>query len=127
MGKEELIGVVIDSIGKLAENEKFRGMVLGTYSDGTARSIPDAITDEQLSPKTKAKIEKKAKKKAKKKKYAKFKLWYFGHKRIKNETDESIRHRFHFFYNMEDLSFPTNTVFNLSSSDKSVALFIKSI
>ena len=67
MGKEELIGVVIDSIGKLAENEKFRGMVLGTYSDGTARSIPDAITDEQLSPKTKAKIEKKILKKVLKK------------------------------------------------------------
>jgi hypothetical protein len=74
MEKEIIIATVVESIGKLAENDKIRGMVLGTYSDGSPRSIPDAIADEQLSPKTKEKLEKKMKKKAKKKKYTKFKL-----------------------------------------------------
>lgn len=37
-------------------------MVLGTYSDGTVRSIPDAIRGEDFSPKQKRKAMKKRKK-----------------------------------------------------------------
>ena len=49
-------------------------MVLGTYSDGSVRSIPDAIDGEIYSPKQKGKAIKRNNKKNKKKNRAKFKL-----------------------------------------------------
>ena len=71
---EQIIGIAIESISKLAENEKLKGTLFGTYSDGTPRSIPDCIGGETMSPVQKRKFEKKMKKKEKKKKYAKLKL-----------------------------------------------------
>jgi hypothetical protein len=65
----------------LAENDSVKKMVLGTYSDGSARSIPDALNDEFVSPKEKKKIlygddkkRKNKKNKKKKKNSVKFKL-----------------------------------------------------
>lgn len=63
------------SVGKeLIENDDVQKMVLGTYSDGSVRSIPDAIDGEIYSPKQKGKAIKRNNKKNKKKNRAKFKL-----------------------------------------------------
>ena len=44
------------SVGKeLIENDDVQKMVLGTYSDGSVRSIPDAIDGEIYSPKQQGK------------------------------------------------------------------------
>ena len=43
--------------------------LLGTYADGTTRSLPDAIQGEIYSPKQKGKAIKDGKKKTKRKKY----------------------------------------------------------
>ena len=59
---------------KILENKDFQGMVLGKYSDGTPRSIPDAMSDEIMSPKEKKKELKKIHKRRRKKKETKFKL-----------------------------------------------------
>ena len=66
------------SAGKtIAGNDDIQKMILGTYSDGSPRSLPDALNDEFISPKEKKNIlygDKKKKKKHKKKKSVKFKL-----------------------------------------------------
>ena len=49
-------------------------MVLGTYSDGSVRSIPDAVDGEVYSPKTKGKAIKRNTKRNKKNKRKKFKI-----------------------------------------------------
>lgn len=81
MGEFVKIVETVAAAGRmLAENDSVKKMVLGTYSDGSARSIPDALNDEFVSPKEKKKIlygdNKKRKKKNKKKKKntVKFKL-----------------------------------------------------
>ena len=53
------------------ENESVMSKVFGKYSDGTTRSMYDAIHGEFLSPKQKEDIRKKKKKEKKKKKKAK--------------------------------------------------------
>lgn len=74
---KEIIGVV----GELASSKRLRAAVLGTYADGTPRSLVDSIDGEILSPKQRKeylyndtieapkKDKKKKKKKNKKKKY----------------------------------------------------------
>jgi hypothetical protein len=74
MAKEVLIETAIAAIAKLCESESVQKVICGTYSDGTPKSLPDAISGETISPGDKAKIEKKKKKKKKKKKRAKLKL-----------------------------------------------------
>ena len=62
-------------VGKeLIGNGDIQKMVLGTYSDGSVRSIPDAIDGEIYSPKQKGKAIKRNKKRNKKKDRTKFKL-----------------------------------------------------
>lgn len=53
-------------------NKDVRRIFLGTYSDGTTRSLPDAMNGEVYSPKTKGKAIKRNKKK--KKKRTKYKI-----------------------------------------------------
>lgn len=68
------IELAISAATKVAENEKIRKFLCGSYADGKPRSITDAITGEVLSPRQKDRIEKeirgggKKKKKKKKKK-----------------------------------------------------------
>lgn len=77
MAKKAIISGVIE-IGKaLSGNDDVKSFICGTYSDGTARSLPDAISGELLSPKQKKKLQdkkSKKKKKNKKKKYARIDL-----------------------------------------------------
>lgn len=62
-------------VGKeLLGNGDLQKVLLGTYSDGTTRSLPDAIDGEIYSPKQKGKAIKRNKKRNKKKKRNKFKL-----------------------------------------------------
>ena len=63
------------AIGReIVGNGDVQKMFLGTYSDGTVRSIPDAIDGEIYSPKQKGKAIKRNNKRNKKKNRAKFKL-----------------------------------------------------
>lgn len=63
------------SVGeKIIANEDLQKMVLGTYSDGSVRSIPDAMDGEVYSPKTKGKAIKRNTKRNKKNKRKKFKI-----------------------------------------------------
>ena len=63
------------TVGKeLIGNGDVQKMVLGTYSDGSVRSIPDAIDGEIYSPKQKGKAIKRNNKRNKKKNRSKFKL-----------------------------------------------------
>lgn len=55
-------------VKSLAEDKNVRRIVFGTYSDGSTRSLSDAINGEILSPKDKVKYKKKKKKSKKKKK-----------------------------------------------------------
>ena len=70
------IGKVIEIGGAVVKgivgDEKAQKFICGTYSDGTPRNVFDAVNEEFLSPKQKARIKKKKKKK--KKKNVKFKL-----------------------------------------------------
>lgn len=59
------VAETIKNVAVGLEKSGISKMVLGTYSDGTTRSIPDAISGELYSPKTKAKAIKKGKKKHK--------------------------------------------------------------
>ena len=75
MGKEKIIVDTIVSVTNgLLGSEKVQTFLCGKYSDGTPRSLPDALNDELYSPKQK-KVKahnddekKKKKKKGKKKK-----------------------------------------------------------
>ena len=63
------------SVGeKIIANADLQKMVLGTYSDGSVRSIPDAVDGEVYSPKTKGKAIKRNTKRNKKNKRKKFKI-----------------------------------------------------
>ena len=68
-----VIDVAVAAGAAVAGNEKINKFLCGTYADGTARSLPDAINGEIYSPEQKAKAYKKKKKK-KKNKSVKFKL-----------------------------------------------------
>jgi hypothetical protein len=67
MSKEVIIETAVAVATKLCGSEEFKSFTLGTYNDGTARSLPDAISGETMSPNEKRKAEK-AKQKFKKKK-----------------------------------------------------------
>lgn len=68
MGKEK---VVIDTVVGIADgllgSEKVQKFLCGHYSDGSPRSLPDALNDELYSPQQKKNKEKNSKKKKKKK------------------------------------------------------------
>ena len=76
MGKKksnDLVSVLSPLIDML-NTDNVKKTILGTYSDGTIRSVTDAMDGEIFSPKTRAKIlrkEEKEKKKNKKKKHKK--------------------------------------------------------
>ena len=72
--KKVIVETVVAISEKLLSNDKVKSMVLGTYSDGTPRSIPDAINNELYSPKQKKKAIKRNEKRKKKKKQSKLKL-----------------------------------------------------
>ena len=71
MGKGKLIvDTVLTVADGLLGSEKVQTFLCGKYSDGTPRSLPDALNDELYSPqqkKNKAHNDKKKKKKHKKK------------------------------------------------------------
>lgn len=71
MGKGK---VLFDIASELIQDEKVQGLICGRYSDGTPRSIPDAINGELMSPKEKKKELKAIAKRKKKHKAKKFKL-----------------------------------------------------
>jgi len=68
MGKKyvKIAGAVATILGEVASSKKIKKNLLGTYSDGSTRSVVDAISGEYLSAKSKKKI-KNSKKKNKKK------------------------------------------------------------
>lgn len=75
MADPKIIAETIVAVSeKILKNEDLQGMVCGRYSDGTPRSIPDALNGELMSPKEKKKAMKKIKKRKKKRKETKFKL-----------------------------------------------------
>ena len=63
--EENVIGLKEVGTAAIAilSNSTIQKMVLGTYSDGETRSLPDALNGEVLSPKTKEKYKKKKNKK----------------------------------------------------------------
>ena len=66
-----IVDTVLNVTDSLLGSEKVQTFLCGTYSDGTPRSLPDALNDELYSPKqkkNKAKNDKKKKKKKHKKK-----------------------------------------------------------
>ena len=67
MGKEQII---IDTVVGIADgllgSEKVQKFLCGHYSDGSPRSLPDALNDELYSPKQKKNKNKNDKKKKKK-------------------------------------------------------------
>ena len=69
---------IVDTVLKVTDSilgsEKIQTFLCGKYSDGTPRSLPDALNDELYSPqqkKNKIKNDEKKKKKNKKKKHKK--------------------------------------------------------
>lgn len=74
MGTTKLIKNAISICSTLAGNENVKAFLCGTYSDGSARSLPDALNGELLSPKQKCKRDKKKKGKKGKKKHVRIKL-----------------------------------------------------
>ena len=71
MGKGKIL---IETTEQLLQNKNLQGMILGKYSDGTPRSIPDAINGVLISPKERKKELKKINKRKKKHKAKRFKL-----------------------------------------------------
>lgn len=65
---KEITGAAITVLS----NKKVQKMILGEYADGKTRSLPDALSDETLSPKQKGKYKTKGKKKKNKKKKFKY-------------------------------------------------------
>lgn len=59
------VGVAIDVASSILANEKIGRFLLGTYSDGSMRSLIDSLNGEYLSPVDKVKKRKKKKKKKK--------------------------------------------------------------
>lgn len=53
MGKASKVVSTLGELTKVCSDVKIQKMVLGTYSDGTPRSVFDAINGEILSPKQK--------------------------------------------------------------------------
>lgn len=49
--KNSVIATIISAAGGLAGNEKIQKTLFGVYSDGSPRSLPDALSGEILSPK----------------------------------------------------------------------------
>lgn len=75
MSKVKALEKIVLVAGEVLSSSTVQKMVLGTYSDGTTRSLPDAIDGEIYSPGEKAKMAKRCigngKKKKKKKKHKK--------------------------------------------------------
>ena len=73
MSDENKVKVPIKEIAGVAvtvlTNKKVRKALFGEYADGKTRSLPDAISGENLSPKQKEKYIKKKKNNKKKKKF----------------------------------------------------------
>lgn len=61
------VGKIISTVADVASNKGIQKMVLGEYTDGSPRSILDAIDGEILSPKDRKKYVIPEKKKKKKK------------------------------------------------------------
>ncbi len=66
--KLDTIKSAVDYGKEIITDKSLQKTFLGTYSDGTPRSLPDALKGEVISPKQKEKLQKKAKNKKKKKK-----------------------------------------------------------
>lgn len=84
------IGAFVATATEVLFSEKGKKFICGTYSDGTARSITDAINGEIISPKEKEKRKsiKKIKNKSKKKKKNKKKK--SKNKNKKNKSNDNI-------------------------------------
>ena len=77
MSKKKVIELITEATLGVATNKEVQKMFLGTYSDGTIRSVKDCLDGEILSPKQKGKLypKKKTKKKKKKNKQKKIDLY----------------------------------------------------
>lgn len=71
MGKKDVVKGVVKAASEIILSEKGKRFLCGEYTDGTTRSLPDAITGEIISPKDRAAYENGKKKKTKKKKKGK--------------------------------------------------------
>ena len=71
MGKKDVVKGVVKAASEISLSEKGKRFLCGEYTDGTTRSLPDAITGEIISPKDRAAYENGKKKKSKKKKKGK--------------------------------------------------------
>lgn len=76
MSKKSTLKVAIATATGIIANDKVQKALFGVYSDGTARSLPDCLEGEILSPKDREKMlyKNKDKKKSKKKKSKKKKM-----------------------------------------------------
>ena len=75
--KKDVLKGAITAASEIILSEKGKRFLCGVYTDGTTRSLPDAITGEIISPKDRADYGKKKKKKKKKGKKKKGKKSYY--------------------------------------------------
>lgn len=71
MGKKDVVKGAVVAVSEIILSDKGKRFLCGEYTDGTTRSLPDAITGEIISPKDRAAYENGKKKKSKKKKKGK--------------------------------------------------------
>ena len=68
MAKKDVLKGALMAASEILLSDKGKRFLCGEYTDGTTRSLPDAITGEIISPKDRAAYENKKKKKSGKKK-----------------------------------------------------------
>lgn len=67
MAKKDVVKGAVIAASEIILSEKGKRFLCGVYTDGTTRSLPDAITGEIISPKDRVEYGNKKKKKKKKK------------------------------------------------------------
>lgn len=70
----KIVKGVVGVVKELTADSSIQRAILGTYSDGSTRSVSDMLSDEIYSPQQRGKAIKRNKKKNKKKNRKKFKL-----------------------------------------------------
>lgn len=68
MAKKEVLKAAVLAASEIILSDKGKRFLCGEYTDGTTRSLPDAITGEIISPSDRLAYEESKKKKSKKKK-----------------------------------------------------------
>ena len=54
MGKRDVVKGAVVAVSEIILSDKGKRFLCGEYTDGTTRSLPDAITGEIISPKDRA-------------------------------------------------------------------------